>query len=252
MSCLYPSLPAAFSPALTACLRHLLSCPVPSARRVGVRIINPGQPYPNPSERPPPRGTIPAILLLLLEHYESLLYTLLYDEIEAHIQQTCAASTSVGTEWMEGSKLPLIFQWVEEHIMGFLVRLYSTPMMARGEGTSRSAAEKHKELSERDEDVRKFFKPTLGRFEWHVYKVLGQLRTEELFDLVVSFPESQPALSDLSVGPCPLAQDSITSLTWSGVDVHAQDIAADTPRARPDLQARQTPAAPRCRHSLHH
>ncbi|GAA5896745.1 hypothetical protein JCM6882_005025 [Rhodosporidiobolus microsporus] len=70
----------------------------------------------------------------------------------------------------------------------------------KGKGKERERdkdRDKDKERAARAEDAKKFLKPTFSRFEYHVHKVLGQLRTEELYDIVLAFPESRPALEDL-------------------------------------------------------
>ncbi|PRQ75028.1 Cullin homology [Rhodotorula toruloides] len=48
-----------------------------------------------------------------------------------------------------------------------------------------------------NEEARKFLKPTFSRFEYHIHKMLCQLRTSELFDIILAYPASKPALEDL-------------------------------------------------------
>ena len=36
-----------------------------------------------------------------------------------------------------------------------------------------------------------------SRLDYFIYEILGRLRTEEMFDIVVDFPDSVPALRDL-------------------------------------------------------
>ena len=38
-----------------------------------------------------------------------------------------------------------------------------------------------------------------SRFDFHLTKTLCDLRTRELFDIIIDFPESTPALEDLKV-----------------------------------------------------
>jgi hypothetical protein len=44
-------------------------------------------------------------------------------------------------------------------------------------------------------------KPILSRIDYHVNKTLSDLRTTELFDIIVSYPDTLPALTDLKVRP---------------------------------------------------
>ncbi|EGF98847.1 uncharacterized protein MELLADRAFT_95091 [Melampsora larici-populina 98AG31] len=40
-------------------------------------------------------------------------------------------------------------------------------------------------------------RPAISRFEYHIYKSMSELRISELFDIIVEFPDSLPALEDL-------------------------------------------------------
>ena len=47
--------------------------------------------------------------------------------------------------------------------------------------------------------VIKSLKPVMQRFEWHIYSQLFKLRCGELFDIIVDYPASEPAIRDLKI-----------------------------------------------------
>lgn len=56
-------------------------------------------------------------------------------------------------------------------------------------------------------------KPIYSRIDYHVSKTLSDLRTTELFDIIVSYPDTLPALDDLKVRPSPPAWRLRSALT---------------------------------------
>lgn len=90
-------------------------------------------------------------LIALLDRYDTLLFALLYEEIESKVIESCAKEFSE-------SKLESLVHWLNSEVMTCLSNIYS------------GAVESGRE------EARKMLKPTFGRFEYHLYKVLGQLR----------------------------------------------------------------------------
>ncbi|KAI8971172.1 ubiquitin-protein ligase [Trametes punicea] len=109
----------------------------------------------------------------LLERYESLISSVCYEHIEAHVYGTCAK------KWDE-SVLPKLRDWMTDKIVPWLVMPY-----ARG---ARSA-----------EEARSMLQGIGSRLDYHIYKTLCDLRIEEIFDIIIDYPDSQGALQDLKV-----------------------------------------------------
>ncbi|GAA5889699.1 hypothetical protein JCM8208_001101 [Rhodotorula glutinis] len=157
-------LPPRFAPALRSFLRTLLACPSPS--EVGA---------------PSYRRAIPT-LITLLDRYDPLLFGLIYEQIEAKVTGDArGAYTHKQLEsllkWLNGTDVT----GPNAGVMGLISGIYDF-------GAEGNVGQ---------EEARKFLKPTLSRFEYHVHKVLCQLRTTEMFDMILAFPASQPALEDL-------------------------------------------------------
>ncbi|KAI0822342.1 ubiquitin-protein ligase [Trametes gibbosa] len=109
----------------------------------------------------------------LLERYESLISSTCYEHIEAHVNETC------GKKWDE-PMLAKLRGWMTEKIVPWMIMPY-----ARG---ARSA-----------EEARGMLQGVGSRFDYHVCKTLCDLRIQEIFDIIVDYPDSQSALQDLKV-----------------------------------------------------
>ncbi|GAA5893198.1 anaphase promoting complex subunit 2 [Sporobolomyces salmoneus] len=160
LSSLYYLLPPRFAPALQSFLRVLLS-------------------FPNPTASAPPDYPLAfPTLITLLNRYDPLLFALIYEEIETRTIETCRGKYR--EKQLEG-----LLKWLTggggEGVMGWVTGIY--------EGN----------LEGGNEEAKKFLKPTFSRFEYHVHKVLCQLRTTELFDIILDYPHSKPALDDLKL-----------------------------------------------------
>ncbi|KAI0632358.1 hypothetical protein C8Q77DRAFT_1125177 [Trametes polyzona] len=127
------------------------------------------------STEPPPRPDYmlwtACETLGLLERYESLISSVCYEHIEAHIYETCAK------KWDE-PVLPQLRDWMAEKIIPWMIMPY-----ARG---ARSA-----------EEARAMLQGVGSRFDYHVCKTLCDLRIQEMFDIIVDYPDSESALQDL-------------------------------------------------------
>ncbi|KAL7280018.1 hypothetical protein ACG7TL_006431 [Trametes sanguinea] len=109
----------------------------------------------------------------LLERYESLISSVCYEHIEAHVHETCAK------KWDE-PMLPKLRDWMTEKIVPWMIMPY-----ARG---ARSA-----------DEARAMLQGVGSRFDYHVCKTLCDLRIQEIFDIIIDYPDSQSALQDLKV-----------------------------------------------------
>ncbi|OSX59891.1 hypothetical protein POSPLADRAFT_1149567 [Postia placenta MAD-698-R-SB12] len=107
----------------------------------------------------------------LLDRYESLISSVCYEHIETHILETCAEKW--GTPMLNQLR-----EWMTNKIVPWMVMPY-----ARG---ARSA-----------EEARSMLQGVGSRFDFHVCKTLADLRTKEIFDIIVDYPDSSGALQDL-------------------------------------------------------
>ncbi|TFK89728.1 ubiquitin-protein ligase [Polyporus arcularius HHB13444] len=107
----------------------------------------------------------------LLDRYESLIASVCYEYIEAHVMETCAK------RWHE-SMLTCLRGWMTDRVVPWMVMPY-----ARG---ARSA-----------DEARQMLQGVGSRFDYHMCKTLCDLRLQELFDIIIEYPDSMPALQDL-------------------------------------------------------
>ncbi|BGP23807.1 anaphase-promoting complex subunit 2 [Rhodotorula toruloides] len=162
LSSLYFILPPRFAPALQSFLRTLLTFEHPSHATSDVQF-----------------RALPT-LITILDRYDPLLFALIYEEIESKVQRECRGVYS--EKKLEGLLQGLNGAGTKGEaggVMGWVSGIYESA----GEGGN--------------EEARKFLKPTFLRFEYHVYKMLCQLRTSELFEIILAYPASKPALEDL-------------------------------------------------------
>ncbi|GAA5823647.1 hypothetical protein JCM11251_000710 [Rhodosporidiobolus azoricus] len=210
LSHLFHSLPPAFAPALQSFLRSLLSLPSgPSSSPSTSTSTSP--PFASPSaflaQHYPHYPLALPTLLTLLDRFDPLLFGLIYEEIERKVHRECKGvwGQKMGEElvrWLNGGGTVAAGEKDAGGggVMGWVSAIYDAGSSAaaddggKGKGKERAPTPAHGGGAE---DTKKFLKPTFSRFEYHVHKVLGQLRTTELYDIVLAFPASQPALEDL-------------------------------------------------------
>ncbi|KWU47479.1 hypothetical protein RHOSPDRAFT_30906 [Rhodotorula sp. JG-1b] len=163
---LYGALPPRFVPAFQVFVRRLLTFDSP--------------PLAFKPEYPRAMST----LVTILDRYDPVLFALVYEEIELKVQRDCRGH-------FQDKKLDSLLTWLNGSgvgagtsggVMGWVSGLYANSEK-RGSG----------------DEARKFLKPTFSRFEYHIHKILCQLRTTELLDIIGAYPTSQPALEDLKV-----------------------------------------------------
>ncbi|KAJ3549516.1 hypothetical protein NM688_g5170 [Phlebia brevispora] len=105
------------------------------------------------------------------ERYESSISSVCYEYIEQHILETCEK------EW-DKPMLSAMREWMTDNIVPWMILPY-----ARG--------------ARNTEEARTMLQGIGARLDFHVCKTLADLRIQEIFDIIIDFPESQKALEDL-------------------------------------------------------
>ncbi|PFH45921.1 hypothetical protein AMATHDRAFT_70905 [Amanita thiersii Skay4041] len=107
----------------------------------------------------------------LMDRYDSIIASVGYEHIEAHVLSTCTG------QW-ERSMLSDLRSWMADKVIPWMLVTY-----ARNAQTP--------------EEVRHLLQGVGSRFEFHMNKTLCDLRTREIFDIIIDFPDSMGALHDL-------------------------------------------------------
>lgn len=105
----------------------------------------------------------------------SVLTSLIHVRIESHVSKVCERS-------FDTSQLKPLEHWLETVVVNWLTRIYSG-------GSSRTMS-----LEPRLRQAVNTFKQKLGHF---LYETYTQARIEQLFNIVIEYPESRPAVEDL-------------------------------------------------------
>lgn len=127
-------------------------------------------------------------LLALVDRYEPILLQAVYEAIEERVNSQCKG------EWGgEEGQLPALFAWVESTIHRFLIAIVRQSRLLHA--ADRTETTQGRATTEAQAILRTVFQ----RFTFYLHQTLGNLRTSELFDIVVDYPESKPALDDLKV-----------------------------------------------------
>ncbi|SCZ98465.1 BZ3500_MvSof-1268-A1-R1_Chr7-1g09159 [Microbotryum saponariae] len=159
LNCLYAVLPPEFTQALGVYLRYLLHLSPPLG------------------SLPPNHAHALSTLIPLLDRYDPLLFGLIYEEIEKKVARDCKGV-------FDQLQLQALLGWVNGPVLNWVAGLYEKTLSDGAAGS---------------EDAKKLLKPTFTRFEYHVHKTMGVVRASEMFDIIVNFPRSTPALEDLKV-----------------------------------------------------
>ncbi|KAG7091912.1 hypothetical protein E1B28_008307 [Marasmius oreades] len=107
----------------------------------------------------------------LLDRYESIIASVGYEHIEAHVLANCAG------QWAE-PMIEGLRTWMSVKIVPWMLLMY-----ARGATNT--------------DDARAMLQNVGSRFDFHMAKTLCDLRAREIFDIIIDFPESTGALQDL-------------------------------------------------------
>lgn len=116
----------------------------------------------------------------LFERFEPVLFSVVYGQIEDKLETTCAGDFT--TEGL----LESLTQWLVNDMGNWLVGIYMMAFHHLDEETARAKAVKA-------------LKPAMQRFEWHLATGMFKLRLSELFDIVIDYPDSAPAVQDLAI-----------------------------------------------------
>ncbi|KAF9255181.1 ubiquitin-protein ligase [Marasmius fiardii PR-910] len=125
------------------------------------------------AKAPPPNSALWEAFetLGLLDRYESIIASVGYEHIEAYVLANCAG------KWVE-PMVEGLRTWMSDKIVPWMLLMY-----ARGATNT--------------EDARAMLQNVGSRFDFHMAKTLCDLRTREIFDIIIDFPESTGALQDL-------------------------------------------------------
>ncbi|KAG1843025.1 hypothetical protein DFJ58DRAFT_717883 [Suillus subalutaceus] len=109
--------------------------------------------------------------LSLIDRYETLIASIGYEFIESYVEETCAR------KWSE-PMLATLRGWMIDKIVPWMLYPF-----ARGATNA--------------DEAKTMMQGVGSRFDFHMHKTLCNLRTKEIFDIIVDFPESAGALQDL-------------------------------------------------------
>ncbi|KAJ7684510.1 hypothetical protein DFH06DRAFT_9398 [Mycena polygramma] len=110
-------------------------------------------------------------LLGLTDRYEGIIASVGYERIEEYVRETCTGKWD--KPCLEGLRA-----WMSVQIVPWML-----PMYAKGAVNT--------------EDARGMLQNVGSRFDFHMNKTLCDLRTSEIFDIIIDFPDSNGALQDL-------------------------------------------------------
>lgn len=123
--------------------------------------------------------------LALLDRFEAVLFRIVYARIEQRIANTCAE------DFETTGLLQSVGDWLAGEVGDWLIGIYS---LAFDGGPAASEADSAAARTK----ATKLLRPAMQRFEWHVYSSLFKTRTKEMFDIIVDYPASVPAINDLA------------------------------------------------------
>ncbi|KAK2463769.1 hypothetical protein APHAL10511_004207 [Amanita phalloides] len=153
---LFAALPSTFPPAF----KSLCASTLPSSDPDTHIDIAASQQFWNASE-----------MLGLMDRYDSIIASVGYEHIEAHVLSVCAG------QW-EKPILGDLKNWMADKMIPWMLVTYA----------------RHAQTTE---EVRHLLQGVGSRFEFHMNKTLCNLRTKEIFDIIIDFPDSMGALQDL-------------------------------------------------------
>ncbi|KAF8191477.1 ubiquitin-protein ligase [Mycena galopus ATCC 62051] len=110
-------------------------------------------------------------VLGLTDRYEGIIASVGYERIEDYVRETCTG------KW-DKPCLEDLRRWMSEQIVPWML-----PMYAKGAANT--------------EDARGMLQNVGSRFDFHMNKTLCDLRTSEIFEIIIDFPDSNGALQDL-------------------------------------------------------
>lgn len=115
----------------------------------------------------------------LFERFEPVLFSVVYGQIDTRLDTSCAGDFT--TEGLQEN----LTEWLVNDIGNWLVGIYMMAFHHLEEDAARAKAVK-------------ILKTPMQRFEWHVANGMFKLRLNELFDIIIDYPDSTPAIQDLA------------------------------------------------------
>ncbi|KAG0145209.1 hypothetical protein CROQUDRAFT_64206 [Cronartium quercuum f. sp. fusiforme G11] len=113
----------------------------------------------------------------LLEPFQPIIFSVGYEAIDERIESVCRGVWNDSEACLEG-----VLAWFRKVVGLWLFKIFESGVVEQ-EG-------------EREQAIA-IMRPAISRFEYHIYKCISELRISELFDIIVDFPESLPAVQDL-------------------------------------------------------
>ncbi|XP_029034736.2 anaphase-promoting complex subunit 2 [Osmia bicornis bicornis] len=107
----------------------------------------------------------------------NVLTSLIHIRIKNHIYRSCDKTFDV-------SQITSLENWLETVVMNWLIRIYSG-------GSSKIVS-----LNDQTRNAIEKFKQKLSHF---LYETYTRFRIEQLFDIIIEYPDSQPAVDDLRI-----------------------------------------------------
>lgn len=108
----------------------------------------------------------------LLQDHEALVASVIHEAIEKRVKEVAEEDDG------ETSALQTVKTWFTESVVPWMAMTY-------GRGLT-------------DPDMlQKALAPAAGKFDYHICKVLCEIRTSQIFDIIVDYPDSKVALMDL-------------------------------------------------------
>lgn len=122
----------------------------------------------------------------LLQAFQPILFSVGYDAIDRRIDSVCRGV------WDEpGASLEHMLLWFRKDIGIWLYKIFESSIGHLEGQHSDIVAEAG------GDHAIAIMRPAISRFEYHIYKCMSELRISELFDIIVEYPDSLPALEDL-------------------------------------------------------
>ncbi|TFK26875.1 ubiquitin-protein ligase [Coprinopsis marcescibilis] len=107
----------------------------------------------------------------LIDRYESVIASVGYERIEKQVVEVCEGN------WAK-PMMEELRNWMTAKVVPWMLQIY-----ARGASST--------------EEARSMLQGVGSRFDFHINKTLCDLRTREIFDIIIDFPDSMGALQDL-------------------------------------------------------
>ncbi|KAA6417838.1 MAG: anaphase-promoting complex subunit 2-like [Trebouxia sp. A1-2] len=120
---------------------------------------------------------------------------------EAWVQRLLQILMYVQQLGLEGSSeeayTAVVCQQVQEHLASHTKRVFDSPLLPAAQAYVAAVPLQFLRLLLSQEQGQCSLQQWQSRLDYYVYETVGQLRTTEMFDIVVDYPDSQPAVQDV-------------------------------------------------------